>query len=234
MPTFCGRCGTPSANEQATFCAKCGSPIAASQQAIYPSFSAMQRTESTVIQVAPSYENFKIGEMQLFGWNLQGRQEIHEEGDAYGRQSEWSNTYVITTHVSHYVKLHFARSLALPNLEQIRRIETEYYNLPFPSQPSYGCATGLLTTGLLIFGISLCPLLAGLSFIANPQSAPKTEPIIVPFVFTAVILVVSLVFFVGGYVLVRKSREEAKEARSICSNSARRVEELKAELARYI
>lgn len=36
----------------------------------------MERTESTVIQVAPDYENDKIKEMEGFGWNLQGRQEV--------------------------------------------------------------------------------------------------------------------------------------------------------------
>lgn len=96
----------------------------------------MERTESMVIQVAPDYENEKIKEMETFGWNLQGRQEFHEEGDAYGRPSDFTNTYIIKTKVSHYVKLHFARSLSLPNLEQIKLIESAYLSLPFPVLPS--------------------------------------------------------------------------------------------------
>lgn len=47
----------------------------------------MERTESIVVQVSPEYENAKIKEMEMFGWNLQGRQEIHEEGEAYGSQA---------------------------------------------------------------------------------------------------------------------------------------------------
>lgn len=39
----------------------------------------MERTESIVVQVAPDYENDRIKEMGMFGWNLQGRQEIHRE-----------------------------------------------------------------------------------------------------------------------------------------------------------
>ena len=97
----------------------------------------MERTESTVIQVAPDIENDQIKEMELFGWNLQGRQEIHEEGDAYGRPSILnSDVYVTTQHVSHYVKLHFVRSLEFPNLERIRELETQYRRLPFPDFPS--------------------------------------------------------------------------------------------------
>ena len=44
----------------------------------------MERTESEIVQVAPAYENAMIKHMELFGWNLQGRQEIHEEGDTTG------------------------------------------------------------------------------------------------------------------------------------------------------
>ena len=122
----------------------------------------MARTESIVVQVAPDYENEKIQEMQLFGWNLQGRQEIHEEGDAYGRPSYISSdTYVVKTKVRKYVKLHFVRDLDLPNLEKIRNLETEYFNLPYPGTQSLlwpiiftllpipGTITGILGTLVL-------------------------------------------------------------------------------------
>lgn len=96
----------------------------------------MERTESIVIQVAPDYENVKIKEMEKFGWSLQNRQEIHEEGEAYGRPSFLdSDAYIIKTKVYHYVKLHFARSLSLPNLDKIRELENEYFGLPEPSFP---------------------------------------------------------------------------------------------------
>lgn len=74
--------------------------------------------------------------MEAFGWNLQSRQEIHEEGDAFGRPSLGllsSGQYIIKTKVSRYVKLHFVRALALPNLAGIRKLESEYSNLPFPA-----------------------------------------------------------------------------------------------------
>jgi len=95
----------------------------------------MERTESIVIQVAPSYENARIQEMAMFQWNLQGRQEIHEAGDAYGRESIVGNSYVIKQRVSKYVKLHFVRSMEVPNLDAIKQVESEYFNLPFPEPP---------------------------------------------------------------------------------------------------
>lgn len=95
------------------------------------------RTESIVIQVAPNYENDKIKEMEMFGWDMHGRQEIHEEGDAYGRPSFISDsTYVTKTKVSHYVKLHFIRQHNLPNIDKIKQIESEYFSVPFPLPPS--------------------------------------------------------------------------------------------------
>lgn len=93
--------------------------------------------------------------MEQFGWSLQGRQEIHEEGDAYGRPSYLSdNTYVIKTKVSHYVKLHFVRSLALTNLPSIKSLEQQYFSIPFPEFPR------LLPGGfaLIIFWYPFWPL----------------------------------------------------------------------------
>ncbi len=97
----------------------------------------MERTESIVVQVAPDFENFKIKEMESFGWSLSNRQEIHEKGDAYGRPSYISNsTYVIKTTVNKYVKLHFVRNLGLANLDKVKSLESEYFNLPIPEFPS--------------------------------------------------------------------------------------------------
>jgi hypothetical protein len=112
--------------------------------------------ESTVIQVSPDYENEKIQEMEMFGWALQGRQEIHEEGDAYGRPSLVnSSTYVIKTKVSHYVKLHFVRSLGLPHLQDAKNLEAEYFNLPFMTPPGLAWPIGFTVFGILGVIISL-------------------------------------------------------------------------------
>lgn len=122
----------------------------------------MERTESTVIQVAPQYENEKIREMEAFGWNLQGRQEIHQEGDAYGRPSFTGSSYIIEVKVSHYVKLHFIRSLSLRNLPQIRETEAQYSNLAFPRVPSFTAPT--IFTALGAFGV-LGGISSGMGFV---------------------------------------------------------------------
>jgi hypothetical protein len=112
----------------------------------------MERTESIVVQVAPDYENAKIKEMEAFGWNLQGRQEIHEAGDAYGRPSFIDRTdYIVKVRVSHYVKLHFARSVDLPNLDRIKALEAQYFSLPFPNFPRLFPPGGVLGFVLFFF-----------------------------------------------------------------------------------
>lgn len=114
----------------------------------------VQRTESNVVQVAPDYENDKIKEMEMFGWNLHNRQEMHIEGDAEGRPSLTGSSYITTTKISHYVKLHFVRSLGLPKLDEIKKLESEYFNLPFPVNPS-------LKGPIIILAVGLLPLLMG-------------------------------------------------------------------------
>ncbi|MDP1814639.1 MAG: hypothetical protein Q8K92_09355 [Leadbetterella sp.] len=112
------------------------------------------RTESIVIQVAPNYENEKIKEMEMFGWDMHGRQEIHQQGDAYGRPSYLDNsTYLIKTKVSSYVKLHFIRQLSLPNIDKIKQIESEYFDVSFPALPS--TASYILPTILILVGLML-------------------------------------------------------------------------------
>ena len=125
-----------------------------------------QRTESKVVQVAPDYENAKIKQMEEFAWNLQSRQEIHEEGDAEGKPSLFGGSYVIKTKVWHYVKLHFVRPLSTPGLDKIKGIEAEYFSLPLPAGPSLRWPLGL---GILFMVMGLSTLgediLVGLSVI---------------------------------------------------------------------
>lgn len=124
----------------------------------------MERTESTVVQVAPDYESAMIKETEKFGWSLQNRQEMHEEGDAYGRHSLLGDEYIIKTKVYHYVKLHFVRSLSLPNLDKIRVLENEYLGLPEPPFPKLAPPGGLLGLILLLFWYPLWPLYYFLSY----------------------------------------------------------------------
>lgn len=114
----------------------------------------MERTDSRIIQVSPSYENAKIQVMQHWGWNLHGRQEIHEQGDAE-IQSSNDGSRVVKQKVDKYVKLHFTRPLSLPNLDRLKQLEAEYDSLVFPSQPTLGFPIGL--TAFFGFGFLVTP-----------------------------------------------------------------------------
>ena len=162
----------------------------------------MERTESTVIQVAPDYENARIKEMENFGWSLQGRQEIHEEGEAYGRPSYLSDsTYVIKTKVSHYVKLHFIRSHGLPGLAQIRQLESQYFELPFPAVPV-----------LKSFIWPVVLILMGLASVTNPDTGTG---------------VFGLVVFggLGAWWLYSKIQKRQRNT-AVCMDSVRRQGEI--------
>jgi len=131
----------------------------------------MEKTESKIVQVTPEYENPMIQLMEHFGWNLHGRQEMHVEGDSEGSVETdifGDKHLVITTKVSHYVKLHFQRPLSLPNLEQLRRIEAEYFALPFPEEKSLKWPIGLGVFFLLgvIIGNPQDPIAARVFFAA--------------------------------------------------------------------
>ncbi len=173
----------------------------------------MERTESVVVQVAPNGEQEKIKEMAVFRWNLQNRQEFHEEGDVEGRPSmlaEFNNTYVITTKVHHYVKLHFVRSLNLKGYGEIKRIEDECRKQSFPKQASfksYLFPIGLLALGVFsVFG----------AFPPDMESSSST----------------TVVFVIGGFwlaikILLLKKRQVTRHA------SAKRCQTLIAKLPAF-
>ncbi len=126
----------------------------------------MERTESVVVSVHPDAENDRIEEMSIFGWNLQGRQEILgplQKADtsdnlavAIWRGGVEATTDKVYVRRDHYVKLHFARSLNMPNLGKLKEIEAECTSLPFPGAVSLkgpGCFT-------LFWAIGIVPALA--------------------------------------------------------------------------
>ena len=98
---------------------------------------ATGKTESVVIQVAPSYEQQKISEMESFGWSLANRQEIQERGDSKETNDVFGGGRTKTTQIRSYVKLHFTRSLDLLNIEKIHVLETEMGGLVFPEKKGY-------------------------------------------------------------------------------------------------
>lgn len=176
----------------------------------------VERTESIVVQVAPSYENQKIEEMENFGWSLHGRQEIHERGEAYGRPSYLSDsTYIVKTTVHSYVKLHFVRSLNLPNRDEVRKLEAEYSSLPFPATPSLvapGCFTAFWLFGIPVSLVMMSEdLSTGLGLLG-----------------------VYAVFIALGIFWVSGRRKKRKGAQETCIKSLSRANELRLEAQRLL
>jgi hypothetical protein len=125
----------------------------------------MDRAESRVIQVNPDYVNLKIQEMEAFGWSLQGQQDVHVQGEAQMTPSLLGGTYITTTKVNHYVKLHFVRSYNLQNLAEIKRLEDEYERLPFPPRPSTAGPGFLTFIGVITVLASLVGVIEGFGLV---------------------------------------------------------------------
>ena len=197
----------------------------------------MERTESKIIQVLPEHENDAIKEMEMFGWSLQSRQEVYLEKGTYPDTSlpiiimdEIAKTRSYRIEAEHHVKLHFARSLALPNLDRVREIESEYFNLPFPLPTTSRPASVLKKLGdcLAIGGalfLALIWFLMGIALLWE-GIAGGLFPIGLA---TAVVL-----YLWRTRKKKRKAeearREEEEKARQIRQQSQRRAEELVVEL----
>lgn len=130
----------------------------------------LEKNESIAIDVTQRYENEIVKEMEMFGWKIQNHQEIHKKGKAYGRTINiYNQNHVIKTKVSKHIRLHFHRSLELPNIDKIRRIESAIFALPFPEPP---------TEKSFLWPI-LFACIGGLILLANPNSAKNIFGIIV-------------------------------------------------------
>jgi hypothetical protein len=155
-----------------------------------------ERLESVVVQVAPSIENEKVAEMEVFGWMLASRQEIERTGNTTGEVTNnlWGQRVARSkTQVTRYVKLHFQRSSNLPNLARVRALEAEFAALPWPENGGFGCPGCL---GLL-----------GVLFMAPRDAGAGSGD----YGFAAVILIVAAVWF--GIVVARNKTREAERAR---------------------
>ena len=93
----------------------------------------MARTESTSIQAHPKDEQNQINLMQKFHWNLIGSQEIKTIDNHLEKRGD--DLYQVTSS-EHYVKLTFSRDLDTPNLNEVKKLENEYFSIKAPKYPS--------------------------------------------------------------------------------------------------
>lgn len=112
----------------------------------------MGRTESKSIQVHPVDEQQQIDFMQHFYWNLLSSQEIKNIDNHL--ESRGDNLYQVTK-TEHYVKLVFSRDVDAPNLDKIKKLETEFFSIQqpkypklFPVLPWWGWGISVLFYGL--------------------------------------------------------------------------------------
>jgi len=92
----------------------------------------MGRTESKSFQCHPSDEQEQIDLMQKFHWSLIGSQDVKTVDNHL--ETRGGELYQVRSS-EHYVKLTFSRDLELPNLNEIKKLEAEYFGLPYPEYP---------------------------------------------------------------------------------------------------
>lgn len=107
----------------------------------------MARTKSTSIQAHPHHEQAQIDLMQKSYWSLLNSQEIKSIDNRLERRGD--SIYQVGN-TEHYVKLVFSRDLGIPNLDEIKRLEQEFFSLPYPDHPgAFGCSMGIGLVGFI-------------------------------------------------------------------------------------
>lgn len=118
----------------------------------------MARTESYSIQVHPNDEQNQINLMQQFHWSLLNSQEIKTVDNHLERRGD--EIYQVTNS-EHYVKLTFSRELDLPNLNEVKRLEKQFFGLKSPRYPALFPGTIWLWLILsIIYGLGIAGWIA--------------------------------------------------------------------------
>ncbi len=155
----------------------------------------MGRTESFSIQVHPNDEQAQINLMQRFGWNLLSSQEIKVMDSHLERRGD---TIQSVTKSEHYIKLVFSREVDMPNLDRIKRLESEYFSFSYPGKKGFVGAIIILIISIICF--------AGVEGIAG--------------VAAGVLFLALFAFLV--YITVKKN----KELQELANSNARRQQEI--------
>jgi len=113
----------------------------------------MGRTESISFQVHPDDEQSQINIMQQFHWSLLSTQEIKVIDNHMEQRGD--KIYSVTN-TEHYVKLAFTRELDLPNLKEVKQLESEYNSLPHPEYPKmFPVSIWLWVVLALVYGLGI-------------------------------------------------------------------------------
>jgi len=133
----------------------------------------VSRTETIAVQVHPSDEQSQIDLMQQFHWSVLGTQEIKTLDNHLERRGD---SIVQVTNTEHYVKLSFSRALELPNIKEVRRLETDFFAVRDPS-PAKLFPGGLIFWGIacLVYGLGIVAWIAYFFLHYKPKSEERKK-----------------------------------------------------------
>lgn len=183
----------------------------------------MARTESKSIQVHPSDEQAQIDLMHKFHWSLLGSQEVKTIDNHLERRG---NDIYQVSNMEHYVKLTFSRDLELPGLNEIKRLEQEFFSLPYPTYPR--AFSRLIAVGL--FALFVAVIATGGALGSALFAGGSAENVV-----AAIVVVLTFVSVVGAYAAyffyVYTPKKQAADQMMVQTN--KREQELLAAVAQY-
>jgi hypothetical protein len=94
----------------------------------------MARTESKTLTCHPDAEQEMVNVHQKFHWSLLNSQDVKTVSQ--GLERGGSDTVYSVRRTELYVKLSFSREIDLPNLNEIKKLESAYFGLPSPYYPT--------------------------------------------------------------------------------------------------
>ena len=116
----------------------------------------MARTESKSFQCHPDDAQRQIDVHQKFHWSLLSSQDVKTSTQGIEKGSFLDDNVYSVRRTEHFVKLTFSREIDLPNLNEIKKLESAYFGLPTPYYPSlFPIHIGLWGVLTLIYGLGI-------------------------------------------------------------------------------
>lgn len=115
----------------------------------------MALKEFKSITVSPGTEENEIRLWQTFGWELVGApQEVRTADSQIKTGADENYEYYKTVEGVHYIKLSFERKPERQNYEELKSLETQYYELEdprYPVRPSFKIWLILIIIGFIFY-----------------------------------------------------------------------------------
>jgi hypothetical protein len=171
--------------------------------------ASQMRTQSIVMEVPSSEMDSKVSTMECFGWGLHAFHEVVRTGNTTISPTLLGD-YEAKTEVFRSVKLHFVRDLTMPRLDEIRRLESEFRSLKYPTSTSNPWAVSAALFALAV----VLSVIGGFYIREIPKmndAPPGHKAFAVMFFFFLVAC--ALFFGIRSLVLGPKKRREVEDLR---------------------